>query len=260
MSLLELQGVIKSYPVGDTFGFGRRDQVTVVQDVTLDLDEGTCLGLLGTSGSGKTTLGKIIAGLEPPTSGSVLFEGVDLYRSSKQERRQLRRHLQAVFQDCYSAVNPRFTIAQVIAEPLRNYERLSAGEEQKRVDELLEAVGLSPNQRGKLPHQLSGGQLQRVNIARALALRPKLIVLDEAVSSLDASVQVQILNLLGDLQDQFKLSYLFISHDLRAVYYLADRLAVMHKGRLVEELNDLDQLETMSHPVSQRLVASMING
>ncbi|MGB8954566.1 MAG: dipeptide/oligopeptide/nickel ABC transporter ATP-binding protein [Tumebacillaceae bacterium] len=258
MSLLELKGITKTYPGARAYGFGRRESTAVVQDVSLQLEAGCCTGLLGTSGSGKTTLGKIVAGLEPPTSGQVLFEGVDLYGSSAYDRKQLRRHLQAVFQDCYSAVNPRFTVAEIIAEPLRNYERLSAGEEQRRVDELLRAVGLSVNQRLKHPHQLSGGQLQRVNVARALALRPKLLVLDEAVSSLDALVQVQILNLLGELQDEYNLSYLFISHDLRAVYYLADQLAVMHKGQLVEELADLDHLEQMTHPVSQRLIASMI--
>ncbi|MBK3495060.1 nickel import ATP-binding protein NikE [Viridibacillus sp. YIM B01967] len=257
MSLLELRAIKKTYLLGNSI-FGKRKTVEAVKSVTLTLESGVCLGIVGESGSGKSTLGKIILGLEKPDQGEVLFQGKNLHSFKAKELKELRRNLQVVFQDCYSAVNPRLTIGEIIAEPLRNYERLTSSEEQKQVQGLLELVGLNPEDMYRYPSQFSGGQLQRINIARAIALKPKLIILDEAVSALDALVQVQILNLLAQLKEEFQLSYLFISHDLQAVNYIADRLAVMCKGEVVEWLDDMGQLERLEHPVSKKLLSSVL--
>ncbi|MFJ7509653.1 ATP-binding cassette domain-containing protein [Peribacillus simplex] len=257
MSLLELRGIKKTYLLGNSV-FGKRKAVEANKSISLTLEEGVCLGLVGESGSGKSTLGKIILGLEKPDQGEVWFLGKSLYCLKAKELKELRRNLQVVFQDCYSAVNPRLTIGEIIAEPIRNYERLSSVQVKKKVQELLEIVGLCQEDIHKYPYQFSGGQLQRINIARAIALKPKLIILDEAVSALDALVQVQILNLLAQLKEEFQLSYLFISHDLQAVNYIADRLAVMYKGEVVEWLDDLEQLERLKHPVSKKLLSSVL--
>ncbi|QOS98701.1 nickel import ATP-binding protein NikE [Brevibacterium sp. JNUCC-42] len=258
MSLLELKDIKKTYLLGSSV-WRTRKTVEAVKSVSLTLEEGVCLGLVGESGSGKSTLGKIILGLEKPDQGEVWFQGKNLYRLKAKELKELRRDLQVVFQDCYSAVNPRLTVGEIIAEPLRNFERLTAAQEIKKVQGLLETVGLYPEDMYKYPHQFSGGQLQRINIARAIALRPKLIILDEAVSALDALVQVQILNLLAELKEEFQLSYLFISHDLQAINYIADRIGVMYKGEIVEWLDDMEQLERLEHPVSKKLVSSVLH-
>jgi nickel transport system ATP-binding protein len=257
MSMLELKGITKAYPFGNSM-WGKRKTVKAVKKVSLSLEEGICLGLVGESGSGKSTLGKIILGLEKPDQGEVLFQGKNLYSVKRKELKELRRNLQVVFQDCYSSVNPRLTIREIVAEPLRNYERLTDDQEKQKVQELLETIRLHPDDMHKYPHQLSGGQLQRVNIARAIALRPKLIILDEAVSALDVLVQAQILNLLADLKEEFRLSYLFISHDLQAVNEIADHLAVMYRGEIVEMLDDTDQIERLEHPVSKKLMSSVL--
>ncbi|MCL6635097.1 MAG: ABC transporter ATP-binding protein [Peptococcaceae bacterium] len=257
MSLLELRAVTKRYRAGR--GVWRKGVVVeAVADVSLALAEGACLGLIGESGCGKSTLGRIILGLEKPDRGEVLFQGKNLYRESPGVLRELRRDLQAVFQDCFSAVNPRHTAGQAILEPLRNYRRLSRVQEKRAVEELLEIVGLQPEDAEKYPHQFSGGQLQRVSIARAIALRPKLIVLDEAVSSLDMSVQAQVLNLLADLKEKFHLSYVFISHDIKAVYHLSDRLAVMCLGRVVEFIEDIRLIDELRHPYARKLLAAAL--
>lgn len=255
--MLELKDIKKTYSLGNSV-WRKRKSVEAVKSVSLTLEEGVCLGLVGESGSGKSTLGKMILGLEKPDQGEVWFQGKNLYCLKAKELKELRRNLQVVFQDCYSAVNPRLTIGEIIAEPLRNYERLTAAQEKKKVQDLLETVGLYPEDIHKYPHQFSGGQLQRINIARAIALRPKLIILDEAVSALDVLVQVQILNLLAELKEEFQLSYLFISHDLQAVNYIADRLAIMYRGEIVEWLDDTEQLERLEHPVSKKLVSSVL--
>ncbi|MDN4601291.1 nickel import ATP-binding protein NikE [Paenibacillus sp. F6_3S_P_1C] len=230
----------------------------VLTDISLTIEKGVCLGLLGTSGVGKSTLGKIILGLEKPTEGQVIFQGQDIYRAGKQVLKRVRRDLQVVFQDCYSAVNPLMTAAEIIGEPLDNYERLSAKEQQRKIGQLLEQVGLAPEDSSKLPHQFSGGQLQRVNIARAIALKPKLIVLDESVSSLDMVHQTQILSLLAELRASYGLSYLFITHDIRAAMTICDRIAVMDQGRLVYYGEEKDSITESNHPAVQQLVSSIL--
>lgn len=257
MNLLELKDIKKTYSLGNSI-FGKRKSVEAIKGISLTLEQGVCLGIVGESGSGKSTLGKIILGLEKPNQGEVLFQGKHLHSLKAKELRELRRNLQVVFQDCYSSVNPRLTIGKIIAEPLRNYERLTSSEEKKQVQELLERVGLNPEDMYRYPSQFSGGQLQRINIARAIALKPKLIILDEAVSALDALVQVQILNLLAQLKEDFQLSYLFISHDIQAVNYIADRIAVMYQGEVVEWLDDMEKLEQLEHPVSKKLISSVL--
>ncbi|WP_371372713.1 ATP-binding cassette domain-containing protein [Sporomusa aerivorans] len=254
--LLELRGVNKHFHGGGIFKQGRKVQAT--RDVSLSLAAGECLGLVGESGSGKSTLGRIILGIEKPEAGEVLFQGVNLYGKDKAAVRNVRRDLQVVFQDCFSSVNPRLTAGESIAEPLKNFTGLSYRKQLRSVGELLELVGLSAEDAAKYPHQFSGGQLQRVCIARAIALRPKLIVLDEAVSSLDVLVQSQILALLSGLRQELNMSYVFISHDLAAVAHLADRLAVMHAGGIVERLDTMADIHSLSHPVSRALLAAVL--
>ncbi|ETT80950.1 dipeptide/oligopeptide/nickel ABC transporter ATP-binding protein [Viridibacillus sp. FSL R5-0477] len=257
MSLLVLKNIKKSFFLKNSV-FEKRRSIEAVKDISLTLEQGVCLGIVGESGSGKSTLGKIILGLEKPDQGEVCFLGKNLHNLNSKELKELRQNLQVVFQDCYSAVNPRLTIGESIAEPLRNYKRLSSAEEEKQVLELLKKVGLRREDIHKYPSQFSGGQLQRINIARAIALKPKLIILDEAVSALDALVQIQILNLLAQLKEEFQLSYLFISHDLQAVNYIADCLVVMHQGEIVERLDDMEQLEQLANPVSKKLLSSVL--
>ncbi|WP_422659293.1 ABC transporter ATP-binding protein [Paenibacillus sp. EC2-1] len=247
----------KSYTLGAGSMFNNK-KLKVADNICLTLDQGMCLGLVGESGSGKSTLGKMILGLEKPDQGEIRFEGKDLVTMSKKERLVVRRKIQTVFQDCYSSLNPRWPIYESISEPLRNFEKLSAREEKRTVQELLVSVGLHPEDIKKYPHQFSGGQLQRISIARAIALKPKLIVLDEAVSSLDVLIQHQILKLLDELKERYLLSYLFISHDIMAVRSISDQLAVMSKGQVVETINCKDPLSSMKHPVSKQLLASIL--
>lgn len=257
MTLLKVNQVSKTFKSG-YFSIGKGRVVEAVKNLSLSIEEGMCLGLVGESGCGKSTLGRIILGLEPPQSGQVIFQGKDFYSAARREQKKLRKDLQAVFQDYNSAINPQYPVKMAISEPLRNYFRLSALEEKKRIEELLELVGLNSQDMNKYAYQFSGGQLQRINIARALALNPKLIVLDEAVSSLDVSVRAQILNLLAKLKKEFNLSYLFISHDVEAVYYLADAIAVMYLGHLVEIIDDIAAFDQLSHPYSNRLLTSLL--
>ncbi|MBS3899073.1 MAG: ABC transporter ATP-binding protein [Dethiobacter sp.] len=257
MSLLKVKQISKTFKSKNFFTHKGR-VVEAVKDISLSIEEGMCLGLVGESGCGKSTLGRIILGLEPPQSGQVIFQGKDFYKTTRQEKMKLRKDLQAVFQDYNSAINPKYPVKMAISEPLRNYLSLSPSEEIKRIGELLELVGLNPQDMHKYAYQFSGGQLQRVNIARALALNPKLIVLDEAVSSLDVSVQAQILNLLAELKRELNLSYLFISHDIEAVYYLADAIAVMYQGKLVEIINDISLFDQLVHPYSNKLLTSVL--
>ncbi|MGF9979277.1 ABC transporter ATP-binding protein [Viridibacillus arvi] len=257
MSILVLKNIKKTYLHRNSV-FEKRKSIEAVKNISLTLEHGVCLGIVGESGSGKSTLGKIILGLEKPDQGEVCFLGKNLHNLNSKELKELRQNLQVVFQDCYSAVNPRLTIGEIIAEPIRNYKRLSSVEEENQVQQLLKKVGLSPEDVHKYPSQFSGGQLQRINIARAIALKPKLIILDEAVSALDALVQIQILNLLAQLKEEFQLSYLFISHDIQAVNYIADCLVVMHQGEVVESLDDMEQLEQLEHPVSKKLLSSIL--
>jgi len=202
--------------------------------VSLDIEEGKTLGLVGESGSGKSTLGRLILRLIEPTSGSIWYQGRDLLRAGREELRRLRRDMQIIFQDPFGSLDPRMRVGGVIAEPLIIHEKLSAGARRQRVGELLRSVGLDESASPRFPHEFSGGQRQRIGIARALALRPKFIVADEPVSALDVSVGAQIVNLLARLQQEFGLTYLFISHSLPVVRYLATHIAVMYQGRIIE--------------------------
>lgn len=255
--MLELLNVNKSYTIGARSLFNNK-KLKVADNICMTLDQGMCLGLVGESGSGKSTLGKMILGLEEPDNGEIRFEGKSILSMSRKERLVVRRKIQTVFQDCYSSLNPRWPIYESIREPLRNFERLSASEEKRTIRELLVSVGLSPDDMTKYPHQFSGGQLQRISIARAIALKPKLIVLDEAVSSLDVLIQHQILKLLDELKEQYLLSYLFISHDIMAVRSISDQLAVMSNGQIVETVSCKEPLSSMKHPVSKQLVESIL--
>ena len=256
--MLEIRNLTKVFSQESSLpGMGSHREVCAVDDVSLDIRAGETLGLVGESGSGKSTLGRLILRLLEPTSGTITYEGRDLHAASRAEMRRLRRDMQIIFQDPFASLDPRFRVEDIIAEPLiihdesRGHSRprppaLSRVEGAKldiaaRVSELLHAVGLDESARTRYPHEFSGGQRQRIGIARALALRPKFIVCDEPVSALDVSVGAQIVNLLAQLQREFGLTYLFISHSMPVVRYLSNRIAVMHRGRLVE-LGDTDQI------------------
>jgi len=237
MALLEARAVSKSYPAQG----GSR--ISVADSVTFTIARGETLGLVGESGSGKTTMARIVLGLVEPDAGTVLFDGTPIFdgrrAASGAEMKRIRRRMQPVFQDPFAALNPRMRVAEIVAEPLRIFRReggidASAEGLRRQASELMRAVGLEESALGRYPHEFSGGQRQRVNIARALALRPELLVLDEPVSALDVSVGAQVVNLLRDLQREFRLTYLFISHSMPLVRYLSTNIAVMRKGRLVE--------------------------
>ncbi|MEH7200404.1 nickel import ATP-binding protein NikE [Priestia megaterium] len=257
MSLLQVNEVTHSYE-NRTFFKWKNCSRKVLSDITFSIEEGTCLGILGTSGAGKSTLGKVLLGLQKPQYGQILFQGHDIYNADKHTRQKLRRDLQVVFQDSHSAVNPRMTAERIIAEPLENYEKLTLNEQKRAVIELLEKVGLGEKDLKKYPHQFSGGQLQRVNIARAIALKPKLIVLDESVSSLDMVTQTLILELLRELKEDFGLSYFFITHDIKAAYTISDTLGVLEKGELIEHYHSKDAFFTSENPIVKEMRSSML--
>jgi len=235
MPLLEIRSLTKVYPLGESiFGGGGLGEVRAVDDVSLDINAGETLGLVGESGSGKSTLGRLALRLIEPTAGSIRFDGKDLLSAGPGEMRKLRRYMQIIFQDPFASLDPRMRVEDVIAEPLIIHEKLDRSARGARIAELLRAVGLDESARRRFPHEFSGGQRQRIGIARALALRPKFIVADEPVSALDVSVGAQVVNLLAQLQREFGLTYLFISHSMPVVRYLATRIAVMYKGKIVE--------------------------
>jgi len=234
-ALIEVRNLTKTFPLGESvFGGGARGEVRAVDDVSLGIQAGETLGLVGESGSGKSTLGRLILRLLEPTAGSVRFNGQDLLAASRGEMQRFRRDMQIIFQDPFGSLDPRMRVEDVIAEPLIIYERMGRDQRRRRVAELLGAVGLDESALRRYPHEFSGGQRQRIGIARALALRPKFIVADEPVSALDVSVGAQIVNLLAQLQREFGLTYLFISHSMPVVRYLATRIAVMYRGKIVE--------------------------
>jgi nickel transport system ATP-binding protein len=257
--LLRVENIHKSFFPPDSTWL-KRQKITVLNGVSFSLAQGECLGIIGESGSGKSTLARVLLGLEKPDSGTVLFHEQPLYAHALSRRqRTLRRHISVVFQDYASSVNPHLTVADTIAEPLYIHERLAKSEINRRVIDLLDKVGLSGDFVGRYPHQLSGGQLQRVCIARAIACRPQFIILDEAVSSLDVSVQVQILDLLKRLQQEMNLSYLFITHDLTAVTYLCQRVCFFADGRIVERVDSIDQLGQVKQEYSKRLLNAVMD-
>jgi peptide/nickel transport system ATP-binding protein len=274
MPLIEIRKLTKVFPHAESaFGGRSRGGVRAVEDVSLEINAGETLGLVGESGSGKSTLGRLILRLIEPTSGSVRWEGRDLLSASRGEMRRLRRDLQIIFQDPFASLDPRFRVEDIITEPLiihgisgggsQPFDKLRAGSGQSgrakvdirtRVDELLRAVGLDDSARMRYPHEFSGGQRQRIGIARALALRPKFIVCDEPVSALDVSVGAQIVNLLAQLQRDFGLTYLFISHSMPVVRYLSTRIAVMYRGKIVE-VGDTEQITGRPvHPYTRSLL------
>jgi ABC-type oligopeptide transport system ATPase subunit len=234
MALVEVRNVTKVFRSGESVFGKSAGEVRAVDDVSLSVERGETLGLVGESGSGKSTLGRLILRLIEPTSGEILFEGKNILQAGRGDLRQLRREMQIIFQDPFGSLDPRFTVQQVLAEPFVVHERQSAASVRTKTAELLRAVGLDGSAASRYPHEFSGGQRQRIGIARALALRPKLIVADEPVSALDVSVGAQIVNLLAQLQREFALTYLFISHSMPVVRYLSNRIAVMRYGKLVE--------------------------
>jgi ABC-type oligopeptide transport system ATPase subunit len=235
VALVEVRNLTKIFDLSDSaFGGRRVGEVRAVDDVSLDIEAGETLGLVGESGSGKSTLGRLILRLIEPTSGTIRFEGEDLRAANGSELRRLRRDMQIIFQDPFGSLDPRFRVEDVIAEPLIIHEKMNSEARRQRVKELLRAVGLDESAMPRYPHEFSGGQRQRIGIARALALRPKFIVADEPVSALDVSVGAQIVNLLRQLQREFGLTYLFISHSMPVVRYLSTRIAVMYRGKIVE--------------------------
>ena len=253
--LLEVRNLRKYYPVTKGFIFQRQvGAVKAVDDVSFFIRKGETLGLVGESGCGKTTTGRVILRLQEPTHGEALFEGRDIFKLGKEELRRLRRDMQIIFQDPYSSLNPRMTVGDIIGEPLEIHKLARGKEKVRRVQELLEVVGLSPYHANRYPHEFSGGQRQRIGIARALAVNPKLIIADEPVSALDVSIQAQVLNLLEELQKEFGLTYLFIAHDLSVVKHISDRIAVMYLGRIVELAAADELFSNPQHPYTEALL------
>ncbi|HEX2360257.1 MAG TPA: oligopeptide/dipeptide ABC transporter ATP-binding protein [Solirubrobacterales bacterium] len=256
--LLEVDHLVKHFPIKSGILIDREvARVRAVDDVSLTLAEGETLGLVGESGSGKSTLCRAILQLLKPSSGSVRFEGRELVGLSRNELQPLRSQMQMIFQDPYASLNPRKRVGQIVGDPIRLHGVASGDDLRKRVQELLDRVGLSAEHYNRYPHEFSGGQRQRIGIARALALQPKLIVADEPVSALDVSIQAQIINLLDELQDEFKLSYIFVAHDLSVVRHVSDRVAVMYLGKIVETSAAGELYERPVHPYTNALLSAI---
>ena len=257
--LLEVRGLAMHFPISEGIVLSRKvGDVKAVDGVDFSIARGETLGLVGESGCGKTTTGRCILRLEKPTAGEILFDGRDVNRMERRELTALRRRMQVIFQDPYSSLNPRMKVGEIIAEPIKVHGVEPDGRRRReRVRELLSVCGLDPKFTDRYPHEMSGGQRQRVGIARALALDPEFIVCDEAVSALDVSIQAQVVNLLEDLRERFRLTYLFIAHDLSVVRHLCQRVAVMYLGRIVEMAESDELFDNPLHPYTQALLSAV---
>ncbi len=255
--LLKVEGLKQYFPIKGGF-FGRTvNHVKAVDDISFTIYEGETVSIVGESGCGKSTTGRAILRLEEPTEGNVIFQGTDLTKISKGQMRKYRKDLQIIFQDPYASINPRQTVASVLNEAMHIQKVLPKKERRARIENLLETVGLRPYQADRYPHEFSGGQRQRIGIARALSVDPKLIICDEAVSALDVSIQAQVLNLLEELQNNFGLTYLFISHDLGVVRHISDRIIVMYLGKIVEIADKNSLFENPQHPYTKALLSAI---
>jgi oligopeptide transport system ATP-binding protein len=257
MSLLEIRNLKKHFPVGDGLFSRGKGAVKAVDGVNLDVNEGETVGLVGESGCGKSTLGRTILRLIEPTGGEVLFQGKNLLAMRQRELRDMRREMQIIFQDPYASLNPRMRVGDIVGEGLEIHKLARGRAKRDRVMELLHQVGLREDHFGRYPHEFSGGQRQRIGIARALAVSPKFIVCDEPVSSLDVSIQAQIINLLQELQEKLRLTYLFISHDLRVVEHISHRVAIMYLGKVVEIADSETIYRDAKHPYTRALLSAV---
>ncbi|MEP6751217.1 MAG: oligopeptide/dipeptide ABC transporter ATP-binding protein [Candidatus Dormiibacterota bacterium] len=248
---MRVESVVKHFPAG----LGQ--SVKAVDGVSFEVREGETLGLVGESGCGKSTLARLVTQLLPVTSGRIFYEDVELTKLRGEKLRQQRRQMQMIFQDPFASLDPRMTVGDIIAEPLDNFGVMKGRARDSRVQELLRIVGLNPNFNNRYPHEFSGGQRQRIGIARALALKPRLVVCDEAISALDVSIQAQIVNLLEDLQREFKLTYLFIAHDLSVVRHISDRVMVMYLGKIVEIADSTETYANPKHPYTKALLSAI---